>query len=124
MPLRDKVAFVTGGGRGIGRACALALAREGCAVAVAARTAAQVELVAKDIGQLGARALPLVLDATSSRAVTQAFQTCAERLGSPAILVNNAGVAPSAKFLDTDENLWEQVMRVNLTSAFLCTRAA
>jgi NAD(P)-dependent dehydrogenase (short-subunit alcohol dehydrogenase family) len=124
MSIRDKVAFVTGGGRGIGRAVALALAREGAAVAVAARTAPQVEGVAREIVQAGGRALALVLDVTSSRAVNQAFLACADKLGAPLILVNNAGIAPSSKFLDIDEMTWEAVLKVNLTSAFLCTRAA
>lgn len=124
MGLAERVAFVTGGGRGIGRAVALALAREGAQVAIASRTASQVEGVAREIAQAGGRALPLVLDVTSGRAVAEAFRACAEKLGPPLVLVNNAGVAPSAKFLDTDETTWEQVLRVNLTSAYRCTRLA
>jgi NAD(P)-dependent dehydrogenase (short-subunit alcohol dehydrogenase family) len=124
MPDNGRVALVTGGGRGIGRATARALAGEGFAVAIAARTAAEVEAAAKEVVAAGGRALPLVLDVTNSRAVSEAFRTAAERLGPVLVLVNNAGIAPSAKFLDTDEASWDQVLRVNLTSAYLCARAA
>ena len=124
MPLASKVAFVTGGGRGIGRAVVLALAREGAQVAIVSRTTSQIEAVAREVAAAGGRALPLAADVTSSRAVTEAFRCCAEKLGPPLLLINNAGVAPSAKFLDTDEATWEHVLRVNLTSAYLCTRAA
>lgn len=115
-----RVALVTGGGRGIGRAIALGLAAEGASVAVAARTRAQCETVAAEIGGLA-----LVLDVTDSHACERAVAETAARLGSPTVIVNAAGISPvrqRAEFHDTDA--FRQIVDVNLTGAYLVTRAA
>ena len=117
------VALVTGAGRGIGREIALALAREGCHVAVAARTAAQVAATAAAVGGLGVKAIPLVLDVTDEGAVARGVAAIAASLGPVDVLVNNAGVAVSAPFAKTDAALWERHLRVNATGPYLVARA-
>jgi NAD(P)-dependent dehydrogenase (short-subunit alcohol dehydrogenase family) len=117
------VALVTGAGRGIGREIALALAREGCHVAVAARSADQVAATAAAVIGLGVQALPLVLDVTDESAVTHGVASVAARLGPVDVLVNNAGIAESAPFAKTDAALWERHLRVNATGPFLLARA-
>ena len=123
MKLPDRVALVTGGGRGIGRAIALAFAREGAHVAVTARTGAELDVVAAEIRALGRKALAVSCDVGERAQVDDAVRRVAEGLGPVEILVNNAGIAVSAKLLDTDDALWERHLRVNLTGAFLMTRA-
>ena len=112
-----KTALITGGGRGIGRAIALALAREGIRVAVAARTAEQVEQVAHEIGN---DAIALVCDVADPESVARMF----ERVGSVDILVNNAGIAESATVVNTTDELWHKHLSINLSGTFYCTRAA
>jgi len=121
--LVDRVALITGGGRGIGRAIALAFAREGASVAVVARTAAEVEAVAAEVRSQGRKAVALPGDVTDSARVESVARAAAEALGPIQILVNNAGLAVSAKVLDTDDALWERHLRVNLTGAFYMSRA-
>jgi len=117
------VALVTGAGRGIGRAIALALAREGCHVAVAARTSEQVAATAAAAGELGVTAIPLVLDVTDERAIARGVDAIVESLGPIDVLVNNAGIAESAPFAKTDPALWERHLRVNATGPYLVARA-
>jgi len=112
-----KTALITGGGRGIGRAIALAFAREGMRIAVAARTAEQVEQVAREIGN---GAIALVCDVADPQSVAQMF----ERVGDVDILVNNAGVAESATVVNTTDELWHKHLSINLSGTFYCTRAA
>jgi meso-butanediol dehydrogenase / (S,S)-butanediol dehydrogenase / diacetyl reductase len=117
------VALVTGAGRGIGREIALALAREGCHVAIAARSSDQVVATAAAVAQLGARAMPLVLDVTDEGAITLGVASIAASLGPVDVLVNNAGIAESAPFANTDPALWERHLRVNATGPYLLARA-
>jgi NAD(P)-dependent dehydrogenase (short-subunit alcohol dehydrogenase family) len=117
------VALVTGAGRGIGREIALALAREGCAVAIAARSADQVRSAAAAVGAAGARSLALVLDVTDERAVAEGVASVVAELGPVDVLVNNAGIAESAPFAKTDPALWERHLRVNATAPYVLARA-
>src|SRR6185437_14841872 len=112
-----KTALITGGGRGIGRAIALAFAREGIRIAVAARTAEQVEQVAHEIGN---GAIAVVCDVADPESVLQ----MRERVGDVDILVNNAGVAESATLVNTTDELWHKHLAINLSGTFYCTRAA
>jgi 3-hydroxybutyrate dehydrogenase len=116
-----KTALITGGGRGIGRAIALTFAREGIRIAVAARTAEQVEQVAHEIGN---EAIALVCDVSDPESVTRMFAELRERLGDADILVNNAGIAESATLVSTSDELWHRHLAVNLSGTFYCTRAA
>jgi 3-hydroxybutyrate dehydrogenase len=116
-----KTALITGGGRGIGRAIALAFAREGVRIAVAARTAEQVEQVAHEIGN---GAIGLVCDVSDPESVTNMFAELRERLGDTDILVNNAGIAESATLVKTTDELWHRHLAINLSGTFYCTRAA
>jgi NAD(P)-dependent dehydrogenase (short-subunit alcohol dehydrogenase family) len=123
LPSIAHVALVTGGGRGIGRECALALARKGCAVVVAARTRTQVDSVAREAAATGARTLALELDVTDASAVERAVNEVGEQLGPLDILVNNAGIAESASFTRTDRELWDRHLAVNVTGPYLLTHA-
>ena len=117
------VALVTGAGRGIGREIALALAREGCPVAVVARSSDQVEATAAAVASLGVPSMALTLDVTDERAVTQGVASIVRRLGPVDVLVNNAGIAESAPFAKTDAALWDRHLRVNATAPYLLARA-
>lgn len=119
--LTGKTALITGGGRGIGRAIALMFAREGARIAVAARTAEQVEQVANEIGN---EAIALVCDVSDPESVTRMFGDLRERLGNADILVNNAGIAESATVVNTTDELWHRHLAINLSGTFYCTRAA
>lgn len=126
MKLQDRIALITGGGRGIGRAIALAFAREGANVAVAARTLDQVERVAREIAdQFHKDSFPIVCDVSDVRSVENAFAAVMETFGrGPDILVNNAGIAESAPLLRTSDELWLRHLAINLNGTFYCTRAA
>jgi NAD(P)-dependent dehydrogenase (short-subunit alcohol dehydrogenase family) len=126
MKLRSRLAMITGGGRGIGRAVALAFAREGANVAVAARTEAQVNDVAREIrDEAGVETLAVICDVGDVDSVRNAFTTVTNAFGrGPDILVNNAGIAESATLLKTDDELWQRHLAVNLSGTFYCTRAA
>ena len=126
MKLANKLAFITGSGRGIGRAIAFAFAREGANVAVAARTRQQVESVANEIAsECGVQTLAIECDVASADGVAAAFGRVNEKFGrGPDILVNNAGIAETAPFAKTDEAMWQRHLAVNLTGTYHCTRAA
>lgn len=126
MRLANKIALITGGGRGIGRAIAHSFAREGARVAVAARTESEVKNVAAELKeQVGSEALALTCDVSDVDSVAHMFALVAEQLGSPPdILVNNAGIAESAPIAKTDDALWHRHLAINLTGSFYCTRAA
>ncbi|HEU5458836.1 MAG TPA: 3-oxoacyl-ACP reductase FabG [Pyrinomonadaceae bacterium] len=119
--LNGKTALITGGGRGIGREIALTFARHGARIAVAARTAEQVEQVA---GEIGNNAIALVCDVSDTGSVTRMFGDMRERLGDADILVNNAGIAESATVVNTTDELWHRHLSINLSGTFYCTRAA
>lgn len=126
MKLKDRLAFITGGGRGIGGAIAFAFAREGANVAVAARTKEQVDAVARAIEyEHRVETLPLVCDVSSQASVQEAFLDVTSKFGRSAdILVNNAGIAVSQAFLKTDDELWQRHLATNLSGTFYCSQAA
>ena len=126
MKLANKLAFITGGGRGIGRAIAIAFAREGASVAVTARTREQVEAVAKEVtDQFGVDSLAVECDVRNTDGVNDTFERVRAHFGrGPDILVNNAGIAETAPFLKSDEEMWERHLNTNLGGTFRCTHAA
>ncbi|HEY6186238.1 MAG TPA: 3-oxoacyl-ACP reductase FabG [Pyrinomonadaceae bacterium] len=126
MRLKDKTALITGGGRGIGRAVAFALAREGARVAVIARTQSEVRRVAAEIKEeCDTEALSFACDVSDRQSISGAFAEVAKAFGRGVeILVNNAGIAESAPLLKTDDEMWQRHLNVNLSGTFYCTRAA
>jgi NAD(P)-dependent dehydrogenase (short-subunit alcohol dehydrogenase family) len=122
--LADRVVVVTGASSGIGAACALAFAAKGARVALAARRAERLaELVAR-IESDGGQALAVSTDVTDEAAVAALFEQAQARFGQVDVLVNNAGIADSTPADAMPLDLWRKVMDTNLTSAFLCARAA
>ncbi len=119
--LAGRHAVVTGGGRGIGAAIAEALVAEGVALTLLGRDAARLEAQAAALQGRG-RVETAAADVTSAGEVAAAFAQARERIGPVDILVNNAGAAESAPFAKTDPALWERMIAVNLTGAFLCCR--
>lgn len=119
--LKGQTAVVTGGGRGIGRAIAQALAAAGAKVAVLARSAAELAETAAMIGQAGGRAQAFPADVTDPGQLLGALASIEKTLGPVDVLVNNAGIlGPIAPFWETDADLWWQVMEVNLRGPMLC----
>lgn len=120
----DRVpALVTGGGRGIGRAAAMALAEAGHDVAVVSRSASEIEAVVEDLASLGVSALAVTVDLTEPDGIDEMMRRVTEALGPPLVLVNNAGAAESHKFEGHPDELWERMLAVNLTAAYRLTKA-
>jgi 3-oxoacyl-[acyl-carrier protein] reductase len=123
--LAGQTAVVTGGSRGIGRAIALQLARQGARVVVNYRTRAdEAAAVCREIEALGAQAQAVVADVSQSAEVERLFAAAAEVYGSVDVLVNNAGIARDNLLLRLSEADWDAVLDTNLKAAYLCSRAA
>lgn len=123
MRLSGKTAFVTGAGRGIGRAIAIKLAQEGADVAICARTPAALEEVQRQIEAAGRKAISIPLDVSQSAAVESAVETILDKFGKLDILVNNAGITRDGLLIRMKPEDWDDVIAVNLKGTFLCTRA-
>ncbi|HZV01008.1 MAG TPA: SDR family NAD(P)-dependent oxidoreductase [Planctomycetota bacterium] len=121
--LTGKVAFVTGGGRGLGRACALELAGRGAHVGLGARSAEEVEAVAREVAVLGVKSLGVTVDVTSEESVRAAVARVEKELGPIDVLLCNAGIAPSAPFEKTDSELWRRTFAVNVDGTYFAMRA-
>ena len=124
LHLKGKVALITGGSRGIGRATALAFAVEGCAVGFCARRQDGVDEVSALLEKAGARSLGVVADASVEADVERFVNGCAETLGGVDILVNNAYFCQGDKVLEIDPALWDRNINGSLKSTYLCSRAA
>lgn len=122
MKLKDQVALVTGAGRGIGRAVALAFAREGAAVALAARTTSELEAVAAQIKSRAGRALVVPTDVTREASVGALVEQVLGDFKRVDILVTAAGVATFAPLVDTKTEEWDRMLAVNLRGVFLACR--
>jgi len=124
MQFTGKVALVTGGGSGIGRATCELFAQRGGAVAVADINEAAARAVAEALTKTGARALACACDVSRAEQVEAAFDAARRALGPVGVAVNCAGILRSHSLEDTSEAEWNEVLQVNLTGAFLVTRAA
>ena len=122
--LEGRVAVVTGASSGIGEACALAFVDKGAKVVLAARRAERLDKLVKRIEGTGGEALAVTTDVTREADVDNLFKKALERFGTVDVLINNAGIADSTPVYGMPLELWHQVIETNLTSAFLCSRAA
>ena len=121
--LAGKTALITGGGTGIGRACAVLFAREGAKVAVAARRAEPPAAVAAELSGAGNQAFAVTCDVTKSAEVERAVQSVVARFGRLDVVVNNAGAVLAATAEETSEADWDRLLGVNLKGTFLVSRA-
>jgi NAD(P)-dependent dehydrogenase (short-subunit alcohol dehydrogenase family) len=126
MPPRfqNKVVLVTGAGSGIGRATALAFAREGAAVGAADVSSAKAETVAAEVKGAGGRAVPITCDVSRPEDCARAVRDTEVAFGPLDILVNNAGIGASGTAVTTDEATWDRLMAVNVKGTYLMSRAA
>jgi NAD(P)-dependent dehydrogenase (short-subunit alcohol dehydrogenase family) len=122
--LENKIAIVTGAGRGIGRSIAIRFAREGASVVAADLDAKNAESVAAEIAAAGDRARSQLVDVASQAQVEELVAATLREWGRLDLLVNVAGVGLTKLILDTTLEQWEHVLRVNLTGCFLCSQAA
>lgn len=121
--IKGKNALVTGAGKGIGRAIAIALAREGVNVGLLARTESQLQEVAAAVEAEGAKATVATADVADLQAVNRAVEKVQQELGTIDILINNAGTASFGKFLELEPEEWEKNIKVNLFGVYYMTRA-
>lgn len=125
MPrLSGRVAFITGGGTGIGRACAALFAREGAQVVVSSRRSEPLRSVVREIEDGGGQALAVASDVTKRESVESALSGAVEYFGRLDVVVNNAGAVVVADVDHTSDTEWQHVIDVNLTGAFFVSRAA
>src|ERR1700680_1720291 len=122
--LAGKAAIITGGGTGIGRAIALAFAREGAKVGVAGRRREKLEEVAQEVRKAGGEALAIVCDVTNSEESRSASEQAEHAFGRLNVLVNNAGALSVSTVETIAEEDWDRVMKTNLKGPFLMSRAA
>lgn len=121
--LQGKTALVTGASQGIGRACALALARDGARVALAARNEGKLNDVAAEIASGGGAAAVFTLDIASEESIKSCAKAALGHFGSIEILVNNAGITRDTLALRMKRSDWDEVLQTNLTGTFLMTQA-
>jgi NAD(P)-dependent dehydrogenase (short-subunit alcohol dehydrogenase family) len=124
MRLSGKTAIVTGSRRGIGRAIALAMAREGANVVVSDISREDCQKVVGEIEKLGRKGLALKCDVSSSKDVEDMVKRTVAEFGKVDILINNAGIMDFKPFLELTEEEWDKTLNVNLKGQFLCARAA
>ncbi|WP_138419699.1 3-ketoacyl-ACP reductase [Aquibacillus sediminis] len=121
--LKGKTALITGAGRGIGKATAIALAKEGVNIGLVGRTMENIEKVGEELKQYDVNISAATADVSDNEAVTHAVEHIQSDLGQVDILINNAGVAKFGGFLDLEPDEWENIIRVNLMGVYNVTRA-
>ena len=124
MDLKGKIALVTGAGRGIGRAIALALAREGVDIFINDIDSADAEEAAKEIGALGRKSMAVLANVVDEAQVREMMDRVVRQWGGIDILVNNAGISSLILVEDMDKAEWDRVVDVNLGGTFNCSRFA
>jgi len=122
--LADKIALITGGGRGIGKSVALAFAREGADIVITARTDAQLNTVAEEIKSLGRTCVAIAADISVDKDVERVFKDAFDEFGRVDILVNNAGIAIDGAFVEISMEDWDRTININLRGAALCAKVA
>ena len=120
MSLSGHVAFITGASQGIGRACAVRLAKEGAAVAVAARNQEKLHELVNEITTAGGQAAAFALDVADEEQIKSVIKAAIAQFGKIDILVNNAGITRDQLFMRMKRADWDAVLQTNLTSAYLC----
>lgn len=121
--LKNKNALITGAGKGIGKAIAIALAKEGVNVILVARTQADVNQLSTEISALGVKSLALSADVSDINSINAAVEKALAEFNTIDILINNAGIASFGKFLDLEPSAWEKIIQVNLMGTYYTTRA-
>lgn len=121
--LKNKNALITGAGKGIGKAIALALAKEGVNIILVARTQEEIDSVAAKVRSLRVKALAITADVADINSVNAAVAKALTEFGTIDILINNAGIATFGKFLDLEPTDWERIIQVNLMGTYYVTRA-
>lgn len=121
--LKNKNALITGAGKGIGKAIALALAKEGVNIILVARTQEEIDSVAAKIRSLRVKALAITADVADINSVNAAIEKALAEFGTIDILINNAGIAAFGKFLELEPTDWERIIQVNLMGTYYVTRA-
>lgn len=121
--LKGKNAIITGAGKGIGKAIAIALAQEGVNVGLLARTLSDLESLAEEVKLMGVKVSIATVDVADMDAVNAAVLKVKNELGTIDILINNAGVASFGKFLELEPSRWEEIVKVNLFGAYYTARA-
>ena len=121
--LKNKNALITGAGKGIGKAVAIALAKEGVNVILMARTQSDLDEVAKEVNALGVKSMTVIADVADITSVNTAVEKALAEFKTIDILVNNAGIAAFGKFLELEPSAWENIIKVNLMGTYYVTRA-
>ena len=121
--LDGKNALITGAGKGIGKALAIALAKEGVNVALLARTSSDLQAVADEVENEGVKAVIITADVSDINSVNKGVESAMSSLGSIEILINNAGIGAFGGFLDLSPEEWERILKVNLFGPYYVTRA-
>jgi 3-oxoacyl-[acyl-carrier protein] reductase len=121
--LKNKNALITGAGKGIGKAIALALAKEGANIILVARTQEEIDSVAAKVRSLRVKALAITADVADINSVNAAVAKALAEFGTIDILINNAGIAAFGKFLELEPTDWERIIQVNLMGTYYVTRA-
>lgn len=121
--LKGKNAIITGAGKGLGKAMAIALAQEGVNVGLMARTASDLQNLAEELKQYGVKAAIATVDVADIESVNAAVAQVKSELGVIDILINNAGIASFGPFLELEPSRWEEIVKVNLFGAYYTTRA-
>ena len=121
--LKGKNAIITGAGKGIGKAMAIALAQEGVNIGLMARTISDLQILAEELKQYGVKTAIATVDVSDIENVNDAVTKVKSELGVIDILINNAGIASFGPFLELEPSRWEEIVKVNLFGAYYTTRA-
>lgn len=122
MKLKNQVAIITGGGRGIGKEICKKLASDGCNIVTFSRTKSEIKNTEKEIRKIGVEVLGFVADVRNKKDVSTVVKKCLNQFGKIDILVNNAGVAEFKPFLESKDEKWNEIIDINLKGVIICTK--